>query len=109
MADDIDVERAKAALERHELRLHYQPIVDLTSGRITSLEALVRWEHPRRGLLPPLRSRQHEALLRVEGREERAADLRSVLVRRDHGGRLRLGDRLPRRRRSRAAAAACAT
>ena len=34
--------------------LHYQPIVELSSGRITSVEALVRWQHPTRGLLGPL-------------------------------------------------------
>jgi EAL domain-containing protein (putative c-di-GMP-specific phosphodiesterase class I) len=33
--------------------LHYQPEVDLTTGRITAVEALVRWQHPQRGLLPP--------------------------------------------------------
>ncbi len=42
------------ALERNELRLHYQPIVDLATDRIVGLEALVRWEHPTRGLIPPL-------------------------------------------------------
>ena len=41
------------ALIRGELVLHYQPIVDLVSGGIEAVEALVRWEHPTRGLLPP--------------------------------------------------------
>jgi diguanylate cyclase (GGDEF)-like protein len=44
----------RGALDRNELRLHYQPIVDLASDRIVGLEALVRWEHPTRGLIPPL-------------------------------------------------------
>ena len=41
------------AVERGQLRLHYQPIVNLATGRITGLEALVRWDHPQRGLVPP--------------------------------------------------------
>ena len=41
------------ALERHEFRLHYQPIIDLDTGRVSGFEALVRWQHPVRGLLPP--------------------------------------------------------
>ncbi|HKT04666.1 MAG TPA: EAL domain-containing protein [Rugosimonospora sp.] len=45
-----DLERA---LERGELVLFYQPIVDLASGRAASFEALIRWRHPTRGLLEP--------------------------------------------------------
>jgi diguanylate cyclase (GGDEF)-like protein/PAS domain S-box-containing protein len=41
------------AIDNGDLVLHYQPIVILTSGEITGVEALVRWRHPRRGLLAP--------------------------------------------------------
>ena len=47
---EIDLRRA---IKRKELRLHYQPIVSLETGRITGFEALVRWEHPLRGLIYP--------------------------------------------------------
>jgi diguanylate cyclase (GGDEF)-like protein len=43
----------KGAIERDELVLHYQPQVDLATDRVTGAEALVRWQHPTRGLLPP--------------------------------------------------------
>jgi diguanylate cyclase (GGDEF)-like protein len=42
------------ALERGEFFLHYQPKVEIASGLITGVEALLRWKHPIRGLVPPL-------------------------------------------------------
>jgi EAL domain-containing protein (putative c-di-GMP-specific phosphodiesterase class I) len=41
------------AIERNELRVHYQPIFALNDSRVTGLEALVRWEHPEKGLIAP--------------------------------------------------------
>ncbi|MEO8571355.1 MAG: EAL domain-containing protein [Chloroflexota bacterium] len=44
----------RQGIERGELRLHYQPLIDLVTDRIVGFEALVRWQHPVRGLVPPL-------------------------------------------------------
>jgi len=41
------------ALERGEFRVHYQPKIEITTGTITGVEALLRWQHPERGLIPP--------------------------------------------------------
>ena len=43
----------RTAIAAGQLELHYQPLVDAASGRIISAEALVRWRHPERGLIPP--------------------------------------------------------
>jgi diguanylate cyclase (GGDEF)-like protein len=43
----------RRAVERNELRLYYQPKVSLHSKNISAVEALIRWEHPTRGLVPP--------------------------------------------------------
>jgi diguanylate cyclase (GGDEF)-like protein/PAS domain S-box-containing protein len=48
-------ESLRRGLERQEFALHYQPKIDLRTGAITGAEALIRWTHPTRGLIPPSR------------------------------------------------------
>ena len=43
----------RQAINRRQLEVHYQPIVDLATGQAVEVEALVRWQHPNRGLIPP--------------------------------------------------------
>ncbi|HEX6720302.1 MAG TPA: EAL domain-containing protein, partial [Burkholderiaceae bacterium] len=45
--------RVQEALDRHELRLYFQPKVDLKRGTVLGVEALLRWEHPEHGVMPP--------------------------------------------------------
>jgi EAL domain-containing protein (putative c-di-GMP-specific phosphodiesterase class I) len=53
-AERVELENAlRAAPKRGELELHYQPQVDIPSGRVVGLEGLMRWRHPQRGQVPP--------------------------------------------------------
>ncbi len=53
--DKLNLENGlRRALEHHEFRLFYQPKANLVSGEITGFEALLRWQHPDRGLIPPV-------------------------------------------------------
>ena len=50
----VAIGRIQEALDRQELVLHYQPKVDMRSGRVLGFEALLRWEHPQQGIIAPL-------------------------------------------------------
>ncbi|MCD8513957.1 MAG: EAL domain-containing protein [Nitrincola sp.] len=47
------IERIREALSKHEFVLYYQPKVNMRTGEVLGVEALIRWQHPERGLLPP--------------------------------------------------------
>lgn len=57
--NDAALERLKIehnlrqALSRDEFCLHFQPVIEMASGRVAAVEALVRWQHPEKGLIPP--------------------------------------------------------
>ena len=54
--DRLKIESSlRQALANQEFCLHYQPVVDVVSGRVRGVEALVRWQHPEHGLLSPIR------------------------------------------------------
>ena len=48
-----EIERLRLALQNEEFTLFYQPKVDLSSNKVIALEALIRWNHPEQGILPP--------------------------------------------------------
>lgn len=50
----VVAEELRHGISAHELRLHYQPIMSLVTGQPVGVEALVRWQHPERGLLAPV-------------------------------------------------------
>lgn len=54
MARQHHLERVRQAVENHELMLYYQPKVDMRKGKIVGFEALLRWNHPERGIVGPL-------------------------------------------------------
>jgi diguanylate cyclase len=54
------------ALGRKEFVLHYQPKINLKTGLITGMEALIRWQHPERGMLLPARFRAHRGRVRFD-------------------------------------------
>ncbi len=54
--EQLEIESGlRAAVSRQEFVVHYQPLVDLSSGRIMGTEALVRWQHPEKGLIYPIK------------------------------------------------------
>ena len=80
----LEVERElRQALDRQELVLHYQPVVSLSSGEITGLEALVRWQHPIHGLMDPASSSpiaEDSGLIEPVGRWVQEAACRQALI-----------------------------
>ncbi len=73
-AEDDAVRALRDALERGELRVHYQPVMSVGGARLVGVEALVRWQHPERGLVGP------GALLRVAERSNLILDVGAFVL-----------------------------
>ncbi|MCD5329707.1 EAL domain-containing protein [Chromobacterium piscinae] len=55
MRERVELEKSlRHAIDHGELVLHYQPQVELSTGRVVGVEALVRWQHPKKGMIPPM-------------------------------------------------------
>jgi diguanylate cyclase (GGDEF)-like protein len=74
--EHVDTERQlRLAMERGELLLHYQPVVDVATNDVVGAEALIRWSHPERGLLLP------DAFLPVAERTGQVVELGAIALR----------------------------
>jgi len=86
----------RRAVERGQLEVYYQPVVDLRTGLVTSLEALLRWVHPRHGVIFPdefLSVAEETGLIVQMGRyvlEESCRKVRELQLRYEEHGRLKL-------------------
>ena len=67
----VAIGRIQEALDRQEFVLHYQPKVNMRTGRVLGFEALLRWEHPQQGLVPPM---QFLPLIESTGLSSRIGD-----------------------------------
>jgi len=83
----------RVATETGQLRVHYQPQVDLATRQVTGVEALVRWEHPRRGLLGPMEFipfAEHTSLMRPLSLFVLDTSLQQLRIWRDQGLHLKI-------------------
>jgi diguanylate cyclase (GGDEF)-like protein len=81
------------AVEHNELRLHYQPKVDLNSATVSACEALLRWDHPRRGVVPPaafIPFAEHTGYIKVLSRWVLEEAIRQIGQWRDEGMELQV-------------------
>jgi diguanylate cyclase len=88
-----DIDELRTALEQDQLILHYQPKIELATGMVTGVEALVRWDHPTRGLLYPdafLALVEESGLMRAMTRQVLSQALRQAAIWRDGGRPLQI-------------------
>jgi diguanylate cyclase (GGDEF)-like protein len=91
---DLEVD-LRGALERGEICGHFQPVVELRTGRVVAYEALARWHHPKRGLLPAASFIPLAASLGLLGAVDRKVLHQTCLAARALAARLSPGDAVP--------------